>query len=451
VIDRARLAGLRSEEEARFVANNPKSAAGARARAAHWHQGVPFHWMRDWPSPFPLVAAKAEGATLTTIDGLVLDDFCLGDTAAMFGHSPSPLARALAEQGKRGLGYMLPVEGVERVGALFAERFGLPFWQVTTTASEANRSVIRWSRAITGRSKILIFNGCYHGAVDDVFVDLRNGVAETRRSLVGQVYDITQHSVVVEFNDFDALAQALAREDIACVLAEPVMTNVGMVLPQPGFLEEIRRLTQAHGTLLIWDETHTISSGWAGHSSTYGPVGDMMVIGKSIGGGVPCAVYGFADDVAKRMINARNRLPPGHSGIGTTLSANALAMAAMGAMLEEVMTREAYDHMLSLAVKLVDGLSAVIKRHRLPWHIASVGARVELTFSLSPPKNGSEARAVMDHELESLMHLMLVNRGSLLAPFHNMLLISPATNREQVDRLVHNLDSCVMSLTGKIE
>lgn len=427
---------------------NPKSAAAANARAKHWHQGVPFHWMRDWPSPFPLVAASAAGATLTTIDGHKLDDFCLGDTAAMFGHSPPPLARAIAEQAEHGLGYMLPVEGVERVGALLAERFGLPIWQVTTTASEANRAVIRWARAITGRSKILIFNGCYHGAVDDVFVDMRGGVAETRRSLVGQVYDITQHTVVVEFNDLDALATALAREDIACILAEPVMTNVGMVLPRPAFLEEMRRLTQAHGTMLIWDETHTISSGWAGHSGTYGPAGDMMVIGKSIGGGVPCAVYGFTEDVAQAMIKARSQLPPGHSGIGTTLSANALAIAAMEAMLSTVMTRQAYGHMLSLAAKLVKGLNGVIAHHALPWHVTNVGARVELICTPVPPNNGSEARAAMDQALESLLLLMLVNRDSLLAPFHNMMLVSPVTGVGALERLVANLDDCAQTLSG---
>jgi glutamate-1-semialdehyde 2,1-aminomutase len=448
VIDRARISSLRTDEEARFVAANPKSAAAANVRAKHWHQGVPFHWMRDWPSPFPLVAASATGATLTTIDGHKLDDFCLGDTAAMFGHAPPPLVRAIAEQAERGLGYMLPAEGVERVGALLAERFGLPLWQVTTTASEANRAVIRWARAITGRSKILIFNGCYHGAVDDVFVDVRGGVAETRRSLVGQVYDITQHTVVVEFNDLDALATALAREDIACVLAEPVMTNVGMVLPQPAFLEEMRRLTQAHGTMLIWDETHTLSSGWAAHSGTYGPAGDMMVIGKSIGGGVPCAVYGFTEDVAQAMIKARSQLPPGHSGIGTTLSANALAIAAMEAMLSTVMTPEAYGDMLSLAAKLVEGLNGVIAHPALPWHVTNVGARIELICTPEPPKNGSEARAAMDHDLESLLHLMLVNRGSLLAPFHNMMLVSPATGVGALERLVANLDDCAQTLSG---
>ena len=451
MIDRTRFETLRAQEEACFIAANPNSAAAAAARAAHWHQGVPFHWMRDWPSSFPLVAASANGATLTTIDGQTLDDFCLGDTAGMFGHSPPPVAAAITEQAGRGLGYMLPVEGVEAVGVLLAERFGLPFWQVTTTASEANRAVIRWVRAITGRRKILIFNGCYHGAVDDVFVDLRDGVPETRRTLVGQVYDITDHTVVIEFNDLDALKAALAREDIACVLAEPVMTNVGMVLPQPGFLEDMRALTQAHGTLLIWDETHTISSGWGGHSGTYGPAGDMFVIGKSIGGGVPCAVYGFTGEVAKAMVAARSTLPPGHSGIGTTLSANALAISATRAMLGQVMTRHAYTHMLALAAKLVEGLRGVITRHDLPWHITNVGARVELICAPHPPKNGSEARAAMDHDLESLIHLMLVNRGSLLAPFHNMMLLSPATEIAQVDRLVLSLDRLIHTLTGKLE
>ncbi len=446
-MDMTHLVSLRDREEARFVAANPRSQAAATARASHWHQGVPFHWMRDWPSPFPLVAAQAVGATLTSLDGQLLDDFCLADTAAMFGHSPAPLAAAISQQARLGLGYMLPSPEAGHVGALLAERFGLPYWQMTTTASEANRAVIRWARQVTGRRKILVFNGCYHGAVDDVFVDLRDGLAETRQSLVGQVHDIRETTVVVEFNDIDALSAALAGANIACVLAEPVMTNVGMVQPLPGYLEELRRLTSLHGSLLIWDETHTISSGWGGHSGTHGPSGDMMVIGKSIGGGVPCAVYGFTDAVAERMIAARKRLPPGHSGIGTTLSANALAMVAMRAMLDQVMSRAAYAHMLGLADRLADGLGGVIASHRLPWHVTRVGARVELICASTPPRSGSEARAAMQPELERLLHLMLVNRGSLLAPFHNMMLISPVTSPAAVARLIANLDDCVQTLS----
>lgn len=446
MIDRNRIATCRAGEEARFIAANPKSADAALDRKRGWHQGVPFHWMRDWPSPFPLTAKSAHGSTLTTLDGQVLDDFCLGDTASMFGHSPEPLALALAQQAQEGLSYMLPSQKAADVGLMLATRFHHPHWQLTTTASEANRAAIRWARGITGRDKILIFNGCYHGAVDDVFVDLRDGVPETRRSLVGQVWDVRDHTIAIEFNDGRALEAALEAGDIAAVLAEPVMTNCSMVLPRPGFLALMREATARTGTLLIWDETHTISSGPGGHSGSYGPAGDMFVIGKSIGGGVPCAAFGFSHEVATRMEAYRATLPPGHSGIGTTLSANALAISAMHAMLDDVMSPHAYSHMLGLGQMLAGRIEGVIDRHSLPWHVSSVGARVEIVCAPKPPSNGTEARAAMDHELESLIHLMLVNRGTLLAPFHNMMLVSPVTTVEQVGRLADHLDDAVSAL-----
>jgi glutamate-1-semialdehyde 2,1-aminomutase len=404
--------------------------------------------MLDWPSPFPIVAASANGATLTSIDGQVFHDFCLGDTASMFGHSPPVLAKALAEQAGRGLSYMLPTAQGAELGDMLAEMFGLPHWQVTTTASEANRAVIRWCRGLTKRNKILIFNGCYHGAVDDVFVDLRDGIAVNRPSLIGQVQDLLPTTVAIEFNDVEALEAALRTGEIACVLAEPVMTNIGMVRDAPGYLQTLRRLCSETGTLLVFDETHTISSGYGGHSNTHGPIPDIMVIGKSIGGGVPCAVYGFTAEVAARMEALNYSRPSGHSGIGTTLSANALAIAAMHAMLGQVITRDAYTHMLAMAERLVEGLNAIIARHSLDWHVSHVGGRVEFVCSARPPRNGSEARAAMDHELESAIHLTLTNRGILLAPFHNMMLLSPVTQPAQVDRLIAALENAVAELTG---
>jgi glutamate-1-semialdehyde 2,1-aminomutase len=341
---------------------------------------------------------------------------------------------------------MLPSQKAADVGLMLASRFHHPHWQLTTTASEANRAAIRWARGITGLDKILIFNGCYHGAVDDVFVDLRDGLPETRRSLVGQVWDVREHTIAIEFNDGRALEAALEAGDIAAVLAEPVMTNCGMVLPRPGFLALMREATARTGTLLIWDETHTISSGPGGHSGSYGPAGDMFVIGKSIGGGVPCAAFGFSHEVATRMEAYRATLPPGHSGIGTTLSANALAISAMHAMLDDVMSPHAYSHMLGLWQMLAGRIEGVIERHQLPWHVSSVGARVEIVCAPKPPTNGTEARAAMDHDLESLIHLMLVNRGTLLAPFHNMMLVSPVTTVEQVGRLADHLDAAVSTL-----
>ena len=436
---------MREREIARFIAANPKSKAHATS-AQGWFQGVPFHWMLDWSSPFPIVAQEACGATLTSIDGQVFDDFCLGDTASMFGHSPAPLAKAIAAQAGQGLSYMLPTAKGAELGSMLAGMFGLPQWQVTTTASEANRAVIRWCRGITRRDKILIFNGCYHGAVDDVFVDLRDGRAVNRPSLIGQVQDLLPTTVAIEFNDVDALAAALRGGDIACVLAEPLMTNIGMVRDTSGFLRELRRLCDETGTILVLDETHTISSGYGGHSNMHGPKPDILVVGKSIGGGVPCAVYGFTDEIAKRMAALNASRPAGHSGIGTTLSANALAITAMHAMLGQVITRDAYAHMLAMADRLVAQLNGVIGTHALDWHVSHVGARIELVCSAIPPRNGSEARAVMEPALESTIHLYLSNRGILLAPFHNMMLVSPVTQAAQVDRLAAELNSALTEL-----
>ncbi len=447
MIDRAAISAMYEREVSRFVAANPTSEAQA-GRSGGWFQGVPFHWMLDWPSPFPIVAKSAKDATLTSIDGQVFDDFCLGDTASMFGHSPPILAAALADQAGQGLSYMLPTTKSAELGEMLAAKFGLPHWQVTTTASEANRAVIRWCRGLTKRNKILIFNGCYHGAVDDVFVDLRDGAAVNRSSLIGQVRDLFPTTVAIEFNDVDALEAALRSGDIACVLAEPVMTNIGMVRDAPGYLERLRQLCSETGTILVFDETHTISSGFGGHSNTHGPKPDIMVIGKSIGGGVPCAVYGFTSEIAAKMEALNRSRPPGHSGIGTTLSANALAITAMHAMLGQVITRDAYAHMLAMAERLVSGLNSIIAAHRLDWHVSHVGARVEFVCSATLPRNGSEARAAMDHDLEGAIHLYLTNRGILLAPFHNMMLLSPVTQPVQVDRLIAGVRNAVSELSA---
>lgn len=442
------IAAMLSAESERYTSTNPRSAALGQAAARHWHRGVPFHWMLDWGTPFPLFADKAVGAELWDVDGHRYDDFCLGDTGSMFGHSPAPLAEAIARQASRGLTYMLPTEDAVVVADELAARFKLPFWQVTSSASEANRAVIRWCRGITGRTKILVFNGCYHGAVDDVFVDLRDGLPELRASLVGQVYDVREHTVVIEFNDLPALETALAKGDVAAVLMEPAMTNVGMVLPDPGYLQAVRELTARQGTLLVFDETHTISTGYGGHTAAHGPLPDLFVLGKPVAGGVPCAVFGFTAEVAERMERAREHGEKGHSGIGTTLSANALALAAMRACLTQVMTPAAYDHMLPLAANLAAQLKSVIAANGLDWHVAHIGSRGEFICAPQPARNGSEARAKMQGALEHALHLYFINRGVLIAPFHNMTLVSPATTQGQVDRLAEVLDTCLKTLIG---
>ncbi|MDZ3831301.1 MAG: aspartate aminotransferase family protein [Sphingopyxis sp.] len=439
------IARVAAREAERFRAANPHAFA-QHAAATGWFQSVPFHWMKDWPSPVPIVAASAKDAVLTSIDGQRYDDFCLGDTASLFGHSPPPLAAALARQAGEGLSYMLPTARGNALSQRLAAMFGLPQWQVTTTASEANRAVIRWCRGISGRPKILTFNGAYHGAVDDAFVDLTGGTPAMRASLIGQVHDLTATSTVIEFNDEAALAAALGRGDVACVLAEPVMTNIGMVRDAPGFLTRLRALCDATGTLLVFDETHCLSSGYGGHGRTHGPAPDLMVVGKSIGGGVPCAIYGFSAAVGARMAALNAARPPGHSGIGTTLSANALAITAMDAMLGEVITPAAYGPMLRGAARLVAGLEGEIAAARLDWHVTQVGARVEFLTCPIPPRNGTEAKAAMHPALEAAIHIFLANRGILLAPFHNMMLVSPVTGDDQIDRLVGGFSDCIKAL-----
>jgi len=441
-----RAQALAAAERASYVARNPVSARLAVQAAQHLLFGVPMHWMNDWSTPFALTVREASGARFRDADGHEYIDFCLGDTGAMFGHAPRPVAQAIARQAARGYTAMLPSEDAAPVAAELARRFGLPYWQFALSASDANRFVLRWLRAETGRSKVLVFNGCYHGTVDDVFVDLVDGVPTQRDSLLGQVHKLTDHTVVVEFNDLAALEAALEQGDIACVLAEPVMTNIGMVLPQPGYWEAAQQLIKRHGSLLVIDETHTISSGPGGYAQAHGMQPDALVVGKPIGGGIPCAVYGFTEELARRVEKAKRDAPPGHSGVGTTLSANMFAMAAMRANLEQVMTEQAYQHMFALAAQLAEGLRAVIARHKLPWCVTQIGARTEFQFTPNVPQNGTQAQAILDSDLEQILHLYLLNRGLLITPFHNMLLVCPDTSENDIKQLLTSFDACLSEL-----
>lgn len=437
-----RIAAMRARAAEAFAAARPRTRAALESGAAAFLGGVPMLWMTDWPQPFTMLVAEAKGATLTDLDGHRLDDFCLGDTGSMFGHSPEPVARALAAQGARGLTYMLPTADALEVGRLLRDRFGPFVWQIATTASDANRFSIRVARAVTGRPKILVFAGCYHGAVDDTFVEPGpDGRAVERPGLVGQVVDLSQTSKVIEFNDLSALEAALAEGDVAAVLAEPVMTNCCMVLPDPGYHAELRRLTRKHGTLLIIDETHTISSGLGGYTRTHGLEPDMFVVGKPVAGGLPASVWGMTAEVARRFREFDAQRPGGFSGIGTTLSANPLQFAAMRANLSEVMTAENYAHMERGAERLQRGLADAIQRHGAPWHVVRVGARVEFICHPTPLRNGSESHRAHKPELEKAIHAALLDRGCLIAPFHNMMLVSPATGFDQIDRLIAAFDA----------
>lgn len=447
--DPRHIAALQQAERERFIATHPRSLALAKAARAHYLFGVPLHWMRDWPSPAALFVREAQGVSLTCVDGLRHTDFCLGDTGAMFGHSPAPLAQAIARQATQGLTCMLPAANAVAVGEGLARVFGPPRWQMALTASDANRFVLRWARAITRRPQLLVFDGCYHGAVDDTLVDLDPATGRTlpRPSVLGQVHNHAAFTRVVPFNDLAALEAALAPGDVACLLAEPALTNFGLVPPEPGFWEEARALCRRHGALFVCDETHTISTALGGYARAHALEPDFLVIGKAVAGGLPCAVYGFTDTMAERMAAAKDAAPEGHSGIGTTLSGNALTLAALEAALHHLHTDASYAHMLAQAARLEAGLRERIARAAMPWTVTRLGARMELQFMPHTPRHAQDVRDHAQTELEALTHLFMLNRGVLLTPFHSMMLVSPATTAQDVDRLLQVFDALLAALT----
>ena len=440
------IKAMLAREDALFIQRNPNSKRLSDQTAKNWLRGVPMHWMVDWGTAFPLFVARANGVDVTDADDHNYIDFCLGDTGAMFGHSPLAVVAALQREAASGFTTMMPSTDAAIVGQLLEDRFKLPFWQVTATASDANRAVLRWCRAITARQKILVFNHCYHGAVDETHVSLDSGKPAADPALIGEPRDLTEFTKVVEFNDVGALEAALAPGEVACVLAEPIMTNVGMVLADEGFHERLRAITRATGTLLIIDETHTMSSGPGGYTREHGLDPDGLVLGKPIAGGIPAAVYGFSHATAQRIGKFLELRPPGHSGIGTTLSGSKIQLALMRTVLETYFTREAFAPLIALAKKLEKGIADVIIKHSVPWHVVSVGARVEFMCFPTRPRNGGEAAKMIHQPIDQAVHHYLLNRGVIVTPFHNMMLICPSTTEAHVNQMIATLDRCLAEL-----
>jgi glutamate-1-semialdehyde 2,1-aminomutase len=432
--DRTRLHELTERELVRFESEHPKSRSLFERGKANLLAGVPMPWMTEWAGPFPVFVAEAEGARFRDVDGREYVDLCLGDTGAMTGHAPKTAVEAIAVQAAKGITLMLPTEDSIWVGAEMQRRFGLPFWQFCLTATDANRFTIRLARAITGRPKILVFNYCYHGSVDETIITIEEGAAGSRPGNIGPPVDPNETTRVVEFNDVDALERALAHSDVACVLAEPALTNIGIVLPDDGYHDALRELTRTNGTYLVIDETHCICAGPGGATKAWGLEPDFLTIGKPLASGVPAACYGMTAEVADRAQAYMDSLPTTDvGGIGGTLSGNALSLSAMRATLETVLTDDAFERMISLGERWADGVKDAIERHRLQWEVQRLGCRAEYWFTPAPPRNGGEAATADDHELARFTHLYALNRGILLTPFHNMALMSPATTEDDVD------------------
>jgi glutamate-1-semialdehyde 2,1-aminomutase len=430
------------EEQARFLADHPKSAAAWEKGQQVYLYGGPSHWFRRWAGGFPLYVDSASGAHITDIDGHEYVDFALGDTGGMCGHGNEHVTGAALKQLERGTTMMMPTEESLEVGALLQARFGLPYWNLTTSATDANRAAIRMARMITNRPKVLVFNNCYHGGVEEAFATLQpDGSLGMRRAVHHNFIDREDLTRVVEFNDVAALETALAQGDVACVLAEPVMTNYGMIPVADGYHEALRRLTRKHDVVLIIDETHTLSSGPGGYTAEHGLEPDVFVVGKAIAGGIPCGVLGVTEEFARKMWAIVPRQNPrhhqsSHMGMGGTLAGNALTIATMHAVLSQVLTAENFAHMTGLAKTLATGVEQVIQAEALPWHVSQIGARAEYMFGPSAPLNGAEAGKMRHGGLETLLHAWFLNKNVILTPFHNMVLMCPATSLADVTR--HN-------------
>ncbi|MEU9134997.1 transaminase [Streptomyces sp. NPDC048404] len=449
-MDRTRLHQLLARESAEAERRNPRSRA-AYERAEHLFGRVPMTWMNKTAGAFPRYLDSARGARVTDIDGHEYIDFCLGDTGAMAGHSPEVVAEAVrtrfAESG--GATAMLPTEDAEWVGAELTRRFGLARWSFSLTATDANRWSIRLARAVTGRPKILVNSYSYHGSVDESLIVVGpDGHGTARPGNVGAPCDVTLTSRVAEFNDLEQLERELAHGDVAAVLMEPALTNIGIVLPEPGYLEGVRALTRRYGSLLINDETHTFSAGPGGCTAAWDLEPDMLTIGKAIGGGIPAGAYGLSAELADKLLGRADLDLVDMGGVGGTLAGNALSTAATRATLEHVLTDAAFDTMAKLSERFEAGVRAEIDTWGLPWSVSRLGARTEYRFADPAPRTGTESAAAADTELEDFLHLYLANRGILLTPFHNMALMCPATTEQDVDRHTEVFAAALAELAG---
>lgn len=449
MIKRSTLAALRKLEDQRFLEAHKKSGELFAKAKDSMPNGVPMSWMSKWPGAYPIFVEEAKGAGFVDVDGNTYIDFCLGDTGSMTGHSPEATVSAIREQVGRGLSAMLPTKDAAAVSTELAKKFGVPLWQFTVSATDANRHVIRYSRLITKKSKIIVIDRCYHGSVDETFATLdSSGKTVSREGNIGAPIELDKTTRVVPFNDLDAMKNALQQNDVAAILMEPAMTNVGIVLPVEGYLKAVEKLAKEFGAKLIIDETHTISVGPGGMTAQHGLKPDFLTIGKAIGGGFPTGAFGMSTEIAQAIKSQVELEVIDTGGVGGTLAANALSLAAMRATLTKVLTEENFEKMIKLGTRWADGVEKVIEKYKLPWSVNRLGARAEYMFSANSPKTGREAADAGDFELEQYIHLRMLNDGFLITPFHNMALISPETTAADVDAHTLAFDKMCGELIG---
>jgi glutamate-1-semialdehyde 2,1-aminomutase len=406
------LLALKDEEDARFIAARPKTMALWERAQGSMPNGVPMSW--HFGSYHHLMwASKGHGSRFQDADGHEYVDFNIADMSMFTGYGPEPVVRAVSEQVAQGSQFLLPTEDSVVVAEELKRRWDMPKWQFTLSATQANTEAIRISRVVTGRDKVLMFEGKYHGHFDEALVE-RDADGELVREEEGLASDATRNTVLVPWNDTDALARALERKDIALVLTEPALTNnVVLLLPEEGFHETLRRLSRDNGTLLAIDETHTLVSGPGGLVKRWGLEPDFVIAGKSIAAGIPMGTYGMTEEVASFLQQEKDSEGERHGMIATggTLFGNALQMAAARASLTEVLTDAAYESTAALGAKLADGLRTLVADGALPWYVHHLYPRSGYTFAPEPARNAVEAYAIDDHLLRRVIRIWMANRG----------------------------------------
>jgi glutamate-1-semialdehyde 2,1-aminomutase len=410
-VDAGRVAALKEREDAAFAAARPRGLAMWAAGRDVMPNGVPMSWLRTSYDHPPLFIESAAGSRLRDVDGHEYADFNIADMSMFTGYGPAPVVDAVARQVAAGSQYLLPTEDSVWVAGELGRRYGLPLWQFTLAATSANTEVIRVARSITGRERVLFFDGKYHGHFDDVLVELDDGRLVPEED--GLPQDVTARTVVVPFNDLDALERALSGRDVAVVVTEPVLTNnVGLLMPDDGFHKSLREVTRGTGTLLAYDETHTQVVGPGGLTRLWALEPDFVTVGKSIAAGIPLGAYGMTPEVAEvlQRPGGRDEDKP-QVAVGGTLFGNPVSMAAARATMGEVLTDDAYAHSQRLGARLADGLSRIVADSGVTWTTHRFWPRSGLSFSPQPPRTAAEALETFDVPLRRLMRIYLANRG----------------------------------------
>ncbi len=438
-IDPARVRELQTIEDARFVVERPASRERLERARSTMPRGVPMAWMDDLYEHPPVWVAHGEGSSFTDVDGHTYVDMYVADMSAFCGHASPPVVEAVARQMRLGNQFLLPGDDAIPVAEHLAARYGMPKWQFTLSATQANTEVIRLAREATGRQVVLVFDGKYHGLEDATLVVLEDGTVVPEYD--GLSSGIAGQTRVIAFNDVGALETALAPGDVALVLAEPAMTNVGFILPEDGFHQTLRRLTREAGTLLAIDETHTLVTAYGGLSRVWDLEPDLFTVGKAIAAGVPLGAYGMTDQLSSLIA------PPEESHVisgavvaevatGGTLFANALSMAAGRAALTEVLTADAFERTGELGRRMAAGLRGSIAEAGLPWSVVQEGGHACYFFEPEVPRNGAQSRAADDPQLRALIRVFMANRGVWESGWWLGPTVSVAHTEADIDRYI---------------